>query len=67
MEVRPELMDNGETFRPGPITVAIDSTGLSPDRPSGWMVEKWDRSRVRGWYKLHVAVDVDAGWSCHTW
>ena len=43
------------------LTVAIDSTGLSPDRPSGWMVEKWNHSRVRGWYKLHVAVDVDAG------
>lgn len=51
----------GAPPRPVPITVAIDSTGLSPDRPSGWMVEKWNHSRVRGWYKLHVAVDVDAG------
>lgn len=47
--------------RPGPITVVVDSTGLSPDRPSGWMVARWDLSRVRGWYKLHVAVDADTG------
>lgn len=51
----------GAKPRPCPITVAIDSTGLSPDRPSGWMVEKWNRKKVRGWYKLHAAVDVDTG------
>ena len=51
----------GAEPRPDPITVAIDSTGLSPDRPSGWMVEKWNHGRARGWYKLHVAVDVETG------
>lgn len=51
----------GAPPRPGPITVAVDSTGLSPDRPSGWMVEYWNHKRVRGWYKLHAAVDVDTG------
>lgn len=51
----------GAPPRPVPITVAVDSTGLSPDRPSGWMVEKWDCSKVRGWYKLHAAVDVETG------
>ena len=51
----------GAPPRPVPITVAVDSTGLSPDRPSGWMVEKWNHRKVRGWYKLHAAVDVETG------
>ena len=51
----------GAKPRPGPITVAVDSTGLSPDRPSGWRVYHWDQKSVRGWYKLHAAVDVDTG------
>lgn len=43
-----------------PLTVAIDSTGMSPDPASGWMAYHWDKKQVRGWYKLHVAVDVDS-------
>ncbi len=42
-----------------PIIVAIDSTGLSPDRPSGWRVFHWNQKSVRGWYKLHAAVNVE--------
>ncbi len=41
-----------------PLTVAIDSTGMSPDPASGWMAYHWDKKQVRGWYKLHVAVDT---------
>lgn len=44
-----------------PVTAAADSTGISPDPPSGWMVEHWDRSKARGWYKLHVLSDTDTG------
>lgn len=51
----------GAPPRPIPITVAVDSTGMSPDRPSGWMVEYWNRTRARGWYKLHAAVDIGTG------
>lgn len=47
--------------RPVAITVVIDSTAMSPDRPAGWKVTKWDGGRVRGWYKLHTAVDADTG------
>ena len=45
--------------RPHAITVAVDSTGMSPDRPSGWKVYHWNQRYVRGWYKLHAAVNVD--------
>jgi len=41
-----------------PLTVAIDSTGISPDPAAGWMAHHWDKKQVRGWYKLHIAVDV---------
>lgn len=42
-----------------PLTVAVDSTGISLDPASGWMAHYWNKKQVRGWYKLHVAVNVD--------
>lgn len=41
------------------LTVAVDSTGMSPDPASGWMAYHWNKQQIRGWYKLHVAVDVN--------
>ena len=51
----------GAPPRPGEITVIIDSSGVSPDAPSGWRVHHWDQRSVRGWYKLHAAVDSETG------
>ncbi len=51
----------GAPPRSRPVVLAIDSTGLSPDRPSGWKVYHWNLSFVRGWYKLHAAVDTESG------
>ncbi|MFT0899783.1 IS5 family transposase [Candidatus Methanoprimaticola sp. MG2] len=51
----------GAPPRPTPITVIVDSTGLSPDEPSGWRVHRWDQRSVRGWYKLHAAIDSETG------
>ena len=51
----------GAPPRPTPITVIVDSTGLSPDEPSGWRVHRWDQRSVRGWYKLHAAIDSSTG------
>ena len=58
-DARVMAFGTGAKPRPGPITVAIDSTGLSPDRPSGWRVYHWNQESVRGWYKLHAIVNVD--------
>ncbi len=58
-DARVMAFGTGVKPRPGPITVAIDSTGLSPDRPSGWRVYHWNQSSVRGWFKLHAIVNVD--------
>lgn len=60
-DARVMAFGTGAKPRPGPITVAIDSTGLSPDRPSGWRVYHWNLVSVRGWYKFHAAVNVDTG------
>lgn len=57
-DARVMAFGTGAKPRPGPITVAIDSTGLSPDRPSGWRVYHWNQDDVRGWYKLHAAVNT---------
>lgn len=45
--------------KPHPITVALDATGVSLNKYGGWLAHKWDRKKVSGWVKLHVAVDVD--------
>lgn len=58
-DARVMAFGTGAEPRPGPITVAIDSTGLSPDRPSGWRVYHWNQESVRGWYKLHAVVNVE--------
>lgn len=60
-DARVMAFGTGAKPRPGAVTVAIDSTGLSPDRPSGWMVYHWNMKSLRGWYKLHATVDVDTG------
>lgn len=41
-----------------PITVALDSTGISINKYGGWLVNKWGMKKVSGWIKLHVAVDT---------
>ena len=42
-----------------PITVAIDSTGMSLSKCGSWLSYKWHKKIVTGWIKLHVAVDVE--------
>ena len=44
--------------KPHPITVALDATGISLNKYGGWLAHKWNRKKVSGWVKLHVAVDV---------
>lgn len=41
-----------------PITVALDSTGISINKYGGWLVNKWGMKKVSGWIKLHVAVNT---------
>ena len=41
-----------------PITVALDSTGISINKYGGWLVNKWGLKKVSGWIKLHVAVNT---------
>jgi len=60
-DARVMAFGTGAKPRPGAITVAIDSTGLYPDRPSGWRVYHWNQESVRGWYKFHAAVHLYTG------
>lgn len=42
-----------------PLSVAVDSTGISLSKYGGWLAHRWDLKPVTGWVKLHAAVDVD--------
>ncbi len=42
-----------------PISVAIDSTGMSLNKSGGWRHHHWNLKSVTGWIKLHAAVDPD--------
>ena len=42
-----------------PISVAIDSTGMSLNKYGGWLSYHWDKKPVTGWIKLHIAADPD--------
>lgn len=42
-----------------PISVAIDSTGLSLNKYGGWRCYHWNLKSVSGWIKLHAAADPD--------
>lgn len=42
-----------------PISVAVDSTGISLSKYGGWLAHRWDMKPVTGWIKIHAAVDVD--------
>ena len=41
------------------MTIAIDSTGMSPDHAAGWMTYHWNMKEIRSWMKLHVAVNTN--------
>ena len=45
--------------KPRKITVALDATGISLRKYGGWLAHKWNKKKITGWIKLHVAVDVD--------
>ncbi|MEO9781715.1 MAG: IS5 family transposase, partial [Sedimentitalea sp.] len=46
----------------GPITLIVDSTGLSIHRGSGWNETKHGAGKTRkSWRKLHVGLDPDSG------
>ncbi|WP_222128192.1 IS5 family transposase [Roseomonas gilardii] len=49
--------------RPGrrPLHLIVDSTGLKLCGPGEWLVEKHGSRTRRGWRKLHIGVDADAG------
>ncbi len=42
-----------------PISVAIDSTGMSLNKYGGGMSYHWNMKPVTGWIKLHIAADPD--------
>jgi len=43
-----------------PISVAVDSTGMSLNKYGGWLAYHWNKKPVTGWIKLHAAVDPDS-------
>lgn len=50
----------------GPITIAIDSTGLKVYGEGEWKVRKHGYSKRRTWRKLHLGVDPQTGFiHCH--
>ena len=42
-----------------PISVAVDSTGMSLNKYGGWRCCHWNLKSVTGWIKLHAAADTD--------
>lgn len=51
----------------GPITIAIDSTGVKIFGEGEWKVRKHGYSKRRTWRKLHLGVDPQSGFiHCHT-
>ena len=42
-----------------PISVAVDSTGMSLNKYGGWRHHHWNLKSVTGWIKLHAAADPD--------
>ena len=42
-----------------PISVAVDSTGMSLNKYGGWRCHHWNLKSVTGWIKLHAAADPD--------
>ena len=42
-----------------PISVAVDSTGMSLNKYGGWRCYHWNLKSVTGWIKLHAAADTD--------
>ena len=42
-----------------PISVAIDSTGMSLNKYGGWTSYHWNMKPVTSWIKRHAAVDPD--------
>lgn len=49
------------TLPPGPIHIAIDSSGLKVYGEGEWKVRQHGTSKRRTWVKLHLAVDVASG------
>jgi hypothetical protein len=51
----------------GPVTIAIDSTGVKVYGEGKWKCRKHGWSKRRTWRKLHLGVDPDTGFiHCHT-
>ena len=51
----------------GPVTIAIDSTGVKIYGEGEWKVRKHGVSKRRTWRKLHLGVDPETGYvHCHT-
>jgi hypothetical protein len=51
----------------GPVTIAIDSTGVKVYGEGEWKCRKHGWSKRRTWRKLHLGVDPDTGFiHCHT-
>jgi hypothetical protein len=44
---------------PGPITVAVDSTGMKLSKNGNWLRKKWNTDNTRGWVKLSLAVNTE--------
>ena len=45
----------------GPLQLIVDSTGLKPNGPGEWLVEKHGTTKRRSWHKLHIGLDAVSG------
>lgn len=46
------------------IIVAIDSTGIKITDRGEWGKDKWNLQRMKGYLKIHLAVDIRARGHC---
>jgi hypothetical protein len=45
----------------GPLQLFVDSTGLKPNGPGEWLVEKHGTTKRRSWHKLYIGLDAVSG------
>ena len=43
------------------LQLIVDSTGLKPNGPGEWLVEKHGTTKRRSWHKLHIGLDAVSG------
>lgn len=48
----------GAVPRPGKIIAAADATGITYTNNGGWIAERWNSKKIKGWIKLHTLVNT---------